>query len=183
MIKYKTILADPPWSYRNKNTGGSMNSGSKNKYPTLDIDKICNFEINNLKIKEITEKDSVLYLWVTVPMINEGLRVMNEWGFKYKTMIFWNKIGRLGIGFWFRGQVEICLFGIKGKVKAYRSKEKNIIQSKPRKHSQKPTEMYWIIDKYSENPKLEIFAREKRIGWDSFDNELTNNIQTNIEVV
>lgn len=104
---YNVIYADPPWEYRNKKTGGSMKSGAESKYSTMSVDEICNLKIP-------AAKDSVLFLWCTVPMINEGLKVMSSWGFKYKTMILWRKIMSLGMGFWWRGQCEILLFGVRG---------------------------------------------------------------------
>ena len=85
--KYKLLYVDVPWCYRNKNTGGSMKSGSQNKYPVMTTEDVCNLPIN-----KIADKDSVLFLWVTCPMMEEGLKVMNAWGYKYKTKIYWRKI-------------------------------------------------------------------------------------------
>lgn len=161
MKKYRTIVADPPWQYRNIKTGGSMCSGSAAKYPTMTTDDICNLDI----IKKICADDSVLFLWSTVPMIEDALKVMRAWGYKYKTMIVWRKIMILGMGFWFRGQVELCLLGVRGNVKAFRCQKPNFIQSKVRKHSQKPEEFFELINDITPNPKIELFARNKRKGW------------------
>ena len=76
------------------------------------------------------------------------------------------------MGFWLRGQCEICLLGIKGKVKAFRCQERNFIQSKPRKHSQKPEEFFELIDPIVPRPAIELFARQKREGWDSWGDEI-----------
>ena len=78
----------------------------------------------------------------------------------------------LGMGFWFRGQCEICLLGIKGKVKAFRCQKANFIQSKIRKHSQKPEEFFELIDPILPRPAIELFARQEREGWDSWGNEI-----------
>lgn len=164
MNKYKVILCDPPWSYRNKKTGGSMKSGAEQKYPTLTVEQIC-----SIPAPEIASRNSALFLWATTPMLPEAFQVMKSWGFTYKTAIYWRKIISLGMGFWFRGQVEQCLLGIKGNIKAFRLQRSNFIQSKAGKHSQKPLEMYEIIESIPDLvPRIELFAREPRQGWDTF---------------
>lgn len=176
MKKYKMIYADPAWSYDNQNTGGSMISGANAKYSTMSLE-----EIKELPVKDISSKDSVLFLWATVPLLPEALEVMKEWGYQYKTTIFWRKIMSLGMGFWFRGQVEMLLFGVKGKVKAFRCQKCNFIQSKVRKHSQKPTQIYGLLEEISKkhnlDPKVELFARERRQGWDVWGNQVPNHTQ------
>ena len=171
--RYKLILADPPWEYDNKNTGGSNNSGASQKYKTMPLENI-----KNLPIPEISIDDSCLFLWATTPLLPEALEVMKAWGFKYKTAIYWRKIMSLGMGFWFRGQIEVCLFGIKGNIKAFHCQKPNFIQTHVRKHSQKPDELYGLIESFNLNPKIELFARDKREGWDSWGNQVPNHIQT-----
>ena len=169
--KYKIIYADPPYLYKNKNTGGSMISGAIAKYPVMDLQDIL-----ELPVKEIAHKDSCLFLWVTVPLIQEGFQVLNAWGFKYKTMLTWRKIMSLGMGYWYRGQTEHLLLGIKGKVKAFRIQKPNFIQCKVGKHSQKPQEFRGLIEMTGLNPKIELFAREKHKGWDVWGNEVESDI-------
>jgi N6-adenosine-specific RNA methylase IME4 len=168
---YNVIVADPPWQYRNKKTGGSMISGSGAKYPTMSLEDIC-----LLNIPSICQKDCVLFLWGTTPLADYSMKVMDAWGFKYKTKIYWRKIMSLGMGFWFRGQVEECLVDIRGNVKAFRCQKPNFIQSKVRNHSQKPEEFFELVvpvlDKYSLNSRIELFAREEREGWDCWGNEV-----------
>ena len=170
--KYKCILADPPWQYKDK-TGTNMNSGSCVKYNTMSLDELC-----ALDVQEISQKDSCLFLWATTPLLPEAFIVMESWKFKYKTAIYWRKIMSLGMGYWFRGQVEVCLVGVKGKLKAFRSQEPNFIQSKVKKHSQKPDQMYGMIERLGLDPKIELFARERREGWESFGDGLPNTTQT-----
>lgn len=160
--KYQIIYTDPPWAYRNHRTGGSMKSGSESKYPTMTLD-----DIKQLPITQIANKDSVLFLWATVPLLPDCLSVLVAWGFEYKTTLFWRKIMSLGMGFWYRGQVELLLLGIKGKVKPFRIQKPNFIQSKVREHSRKPDEFYEFIEMTGLEPKIELFARNKREGWDS----------------
>lgn len=161
MKKYQVIYADPPWSYTNKNTGGSMKSGASSKYPVMGLDDIC-----SLPISGITDDNSVLFLWVTCPMQREGMVVMDAWGYKYKTKLYWRKIMSLGMGFWFRGQVEELWLGVKGKVKPFRLQIPNFKQSKSLRHSQKPEEFRDIIEMTGLMPRIELFACRGVDGWD-----------------
>jgi len=171
MKTYQVIYADPPWSYNNKRTGGSMKSGAISKYPTMSLKDICDMNIPS-------DKNSVLFLWATVPLLPEAFTVMNAWGFKYKTMITWRKIMSLGMGFWWRGQCEHLLVGIKGKIKPFRMQEPNFIQAKVERHSQKPELFRELIDRATKtlNGKVELFARKETEGWDVFGNEVNNSI-------
>jgi N6-adenosine-specific RNA methylase IME4 len=175
-MKFKVILADSPWQYSNKRTGGSLVSGADEKYNTLSLDELC-----NLSVEEIVDKNAVLFLWVTTPLKYEIAQsgLVEEWGFTYKTTIYWRKIMSLGLGFNFRGQVEECWMCTRGKVKPFRTQLPNIIQSKARKHSQKPEEFFQMIepslDKDKLNPRLEMFARTIRPGWYAIGNEITGN--------
>jgi N6-adenosine-specific RNA methylase IME4 len=172
--KYHVIYEDPPYMFKNKKTGGGMKSGSSSKYITMTTDEIC-----NLPIKKISHKNAVLYLWVPVPLIEDGLRIMREQGFKYKTFIAWRKVGSGGWGFWYRGELEILLFGIKGKVKAFRSKRTNYVEHRRMGHSVKPDIFREIVEEstvqFGKNKKMiELFARkhpEKKFyqkKWDYF---------------
>ena len=171
-MKYKIIYADPPWCYRNKRTGGSMSSGADSKYPTMALSDICNLPINL-----IADKNSVLFLWVTVPMLQEGLTVLNAWGYKYKTMITWRKIMSLGLGYWFRGQTEHLLLGVRGKVRAFRLQVPNFLQTKVLAHSQKPEEFRKIIEMTKLKPRIELFARRRVKGWHCWGNEIESEPQ------
>ena len=179
--RYGVILADPPWTYRNKRTGGSMTSGAAAKYPTMTIDDIC-----ALPIKELADPNSVLFLWVTTPMMPEGLRVMESWGFAYKTKIYWRKIMSLGMGFWFRGQVEELWLGVRGRVKPFRLQEANIIQCKVLGHSEKPPAFHELIERatagMTNRARLELFARRVRPGWDAWGNEVDSTISSPLEL-
>jgi N6-adenosine-specific RNA methylase IME4 len=105
---------------------------------------------------------------------------MKAWGFEYKTMITWRKIMSLGMGYWFRGQCEHLLFGIRGKVKAFRLQEPNFIQTKALRHSQKPEEFRKLIERATagmeSKKRLELFARCHCDGWDVFGDEVERSI-------
>ena len=127
--KYSVIYADPAWSYEFKeptaSKGGAKGSGYSAGvdyyYVTMTIEQIM-----KLPVADICEKDAVLFLWATNPLLPEALETMKQWGFKYKTMITWHKERCKGMGYWFRGHTEHILVGVKGKVKAFRSLEHNI---------------------------------------------------------
>ena len=176
-MKYKVIYADPPWSYKNKKTGRTNGnqpegSGAHTKYPTMSLD-----EIKALPIKNISEKNSILFLWATVPLLPEAFEVMESWGYRYKTMITWHKIMSLGMGYWFRGQTEHLLLGVKGNIKAFRQQVPNFYQSKALRHSEKPEYFRELIDKaIPESNRIELFARKKTEGWDVWGNEVESDI-------
>jgi len=179
--KYKTIYADPPWSYNSKKptTAKRPTAMGISLTPDYYYDTMSVEEIKSLPVKNISEKDSVLFLWATNPMIREALEVMESWGFKYITMITWYKTNSKGMGYWFRGYTEHLLFGKKGNVKSFRSKIKNIQKHNVTKHSEKPGLFRKLIEEatLNLNPKIEIFARNRVEGWDSWGDELTDTIQ------
>jgi site-specific DNA-methyltransferase (adenine-specific) len=144
-----------------------MSSGSAQKYDTLPLSDVL-----SLPISLVADRDSVLFLWATTPMLPEALSVMSAWGFAYKTSLYWRKIMSLGMGFWYRGQVEQLLVGVRGKVKAFRIQKPNFIQTKVRDHSQKPDEMRELIDLCGLSPKLELFATSQTDGWDCIGNAI-----------
>lgn len=197
-VKYKVIYADPPWSYENKKTGRTngnqpQGSGAHAKYPTMTLE-----EIMAMPIKDIAAKDSVCFMWATVPLMPEAFAVLNAWGYQYKTMLTWRKIMSLGMGYWFRGQCEHLLLGVRGKVKAFGMQEPNFIQSKAGLHSRKPVEFKKLIERATVdlNPKVELFERgvkDKGMfpdyesgyfdGWDVYGNEVENSIKLPLEKV
>lgn len=134
-------------------------------------------EIKNLQIP--SDKNCVLYLWATAPKLEEAIEVMNSWGFKYRTCLSWDK-KMIGMGRWFRNQHELLLVGLKGSIPTPLPKQRisSVYQEKRTKHSKKPN---YIRDKikewYPHLPKIELFAREKYEGWDSWGNEVENDTE------
>jgi len=173
--KFSTILADPPWQFQNRT--GKMAPEHKRlaRYPTLKLQ-----EIKNLPVEAIAEERAHLYLWVPNALLAEGMQVMENWGFKYKTNLIWYKIrkdggpDRRGVGFYFRNVTEMILFGVRGKnirtLQPGRSQE-NIISSRKREHSRKPDEQYDLIESCSWGPYLELFSRGTRDGWTTWGNQ------------
>jgi N6-adenosine-specific RNA methylase IME4 len=118
-----------------------MKSGAAFHYQTMPLADIC-----ALPVPSISAKNSVLFLWTTTPLLDYGLAVMKAWGFKYKTTLYWVKEGRKGLGYYFNGDVEPCLVGTRGTIKAFRTNKSNVIRARPRKHSQKPEEFFQLIE-------------------------------------
>lgn len=169
MKKYQIIYADPPWRYT---FSGDNVRKIESHYPTMSPKDICTLHIP-------TEDNAVLYLWATAPKILEALKVMEAWGFQYKTQAVWDKTW-IGMGYWFRGQHEILLVGTKGKfpppIPSLR--ESSVFREKRTKHSRKPAYFRNLIEKqFPTATKLELFAREKTLGWDVWGNEVENDIE------
>lgn len=177
--RYRTILADPPWQFQNRTGKMAPEHRRLARYETLKLD-----EILALPVKPLAEDTAHLYLWVPNALLLEGLRVMEAWGFTYKTNIVWHKIrkdggpdGR-GVGFYFRNVTELLLFGVKGRnarTLAPGRTQVNIIKTQKREHSRKPDELYQIIEACSPGPYLELFARGTRPFWNVWGNEATDD--------
>ncbi|MFW9872184.1 MAG: MT-A70 family methyltransferase [Candidatus Thorarchaeota archaeon] len=180
--KYEIIYADPPWSYNDKmkmKGAHGMIRGAASFYSTMKID-----DIKLLPIQDISDENCVLFLWVTMPLLQEGLDVIKAWGFKYKTCGFtWiktTKNGKLhcGMGHYTRGNAELCLIGTKGKLKRQNNSIYQIVEAKIRKHSQKPNSVRKKIELlYGNINRIELFAREKVKGWDSWGLEIESDIK------
>jgi len=176
--KFGTILADPPWEFKNRTGKIAPEYRKERKYKILSLD-----QIKSLPVERVASKRSHLYLWVPNALIKEGLEVMEAWGFTYKTNLVWNKIrkdggsdGR-GVGFYFRNTTELVLFGVRGnKVRTRKSgrTQVNMIRTRRREHSRKPDELHEIIEKCSWGPFLELFARGSRKKWTVWGHESKN---------
>ena len=129
-------------------------------------------DIKDMKVNKMCEDNAHLYLWCPNGLLQEGLDVMKSWGFNFKTVITWVK-HRSIFGYYFKGQSEQLLFGVKGKLPPQDRCQVTIINGRIREHSRKPDEQYEIIEKVSPNPRLELFARNKRKGWDVQGDEVS----------
>jgi N6-adenosine-specific RNA methylase IME4 len=172
--KYNIIYADPPWQYKVYAKKGKGRS-AENHYHTMSIE-----EIRSLPVKRIAADDCILFLWVTFPCLPEGLSVMENWGFSYKTCGFnWVKRNRkadtffLGLGFWTRSNSEICLLGTKGKPKRVSKAVPQICDARIMEHSRKPDEIRSrIVNLCGDIPRIELFARQRMEGWDCLGDEI-----------
>jgi N6-adenosine-specific RNA methylase IME4 len=166
--KYKTIYADPPW---NETGGGKIKRGADAHYKLMKTKDII-----ALPVQEIAEENCHLYLWVTNNHLMDGLEVMKAWGFRYVTKITWMK-DSIGLGQYYRGLTEDCLFGVKGNlpykiIDGKRQQGKTGFFAPKTIHSEKPVEMRKMIERVSYEPKIELFARQKVEGWDCWGNEV-----------
>jgi len=172
---YQTVLADPPWRFTNRTGKVAPEHRRLSRYETMTTEEIC-----NLPVQALTVEPAHLYLWVPNALLPDGLRVMEAWGFEYKSNIVWHKIrkdggsdGR-GVGFYFRNVTELLLFGVRGKkarTLAPARSQVNMLQTRKREHSRKPDEQYELIESCSPGPFLELFARGTRPGWTYWGNQ------------
>ena len=168
MTKYSVIYADPPWRY---NFSPSKCRSIEENYPTMRVEEICSLPVP-------AADNAVLYLWATAPKLLEALAVMKAWGFEYKTHAIWDK-EILGIGHWFRGQHELLLVGVKGKISPPEEslRIKSVIREKRGRHSAKPDSVREHISRWFPRAlKLEIFARACYSGWSVWGNEAKDSI-------
>ncbi len=174
--QYKIIYADPPWQYKVWSKKG-LGRSAESHYNTMDIQDIINMKD---VISKISDNDCVLFLWVTFPCLLEGIKVLREWGFTYKTCAFvWIKKNRKsnslfwGMGHWTRANAEICLLGIKGKIKRQSASVHQIIDTPIEEHSKKPDiTRERIVQLVGDLTKIELFARQEVANWDSWGNEI-----------
>lgn len=173
--EFGTILADPPWQFQNSTGKVAPEHRRLSRYSTMTLEDIL-----ALPIADCASETSHLYLWVPNALLPDGLRVMQCWGFSYKSNIVWHKLrkdggsdGR-GVGFYFRNVTEILLFGVRGKnarTLAPGRTQVNYLGTRKREHSRKPDEIFPIIEACSPGPRLELFARGLRPGWTSWGDQ------------
>jgi len=179
--KYQIIYADPPWSYSDKGFGKRPDSTLKSsfapeagRYVTTSLSAIeC------LPVCRIANKDCVLLLWATSPLLPEALRVMRAWGFKFKTIAFvWSKVTVIGkevanLGRWTMGNVELVLLGTRGSPKRLRRNIRQLVVAERVRHSSKPCAVRGRIEElFGDRPRIELFARRRADGWDAWGNEV-----------
>jgi len=173
MNKYTTIYADPPWMERG---AGKIKRGADRHYLLMKTSAIMSLPVQNL-----AADNAHLYLWVTNNFLPDGLAVMRAWGFTYKTSITWVK-DKMGLGQYFRGMTEHCLFGVRGSlsyktIDGRRQQGRTVIHAPRGVHSQKPDAMREMIEKVSYPNYLELFARRPAPGWDVWGNEVESDLE------
>ena len=176
-MKYDVIYTDPPWTYRSKESlhkTSILNGKENTHYKTMTKD-----QLKNMPIKELCNKDAMIFMWVVSPMLDDGIELMKAWGFKYSTIAFiWHK-KRVNPGHYTMSECEICLVGRIGKIPSPRGKRnvRQFLSEARGAHSVKPSEIRKRIElMFPEQKKLEMFARQASEGWDVFGNEAPNSI-------
>jgi len=167
--KFRIIYADPAWSYNDKQDTPQL-GGAEKHYKTMTVKEIC-----DLPVDEISEKNSVLFLWVTSPLLEDAFKVISSWGFKYKTSFIWDKV-KHNMGHYNSVRHELLLIATKGSCVPDNKKLYDSVQTIERNdnHSEKPIEFINIIDDiYTHGNKLEMFCRKiKKNNWYGWGNEI-----------
>lgn len=172
--KYQIIYADPPWSYNDKMKGHSFSLDHEYEVQSVQW-------ISNLPVQNIAEDTCCLFLWITSPFLDTGLKVLANWGFTFKTVAFcWTKITKTGkkvsnLGRWTMGNIELCVLGVKGNPNKWRLARnvKQLVEAERTSHSRKPDEVRnRIVQLLGDRPRIELFARVKTEGWDVWGNEV-----------
>jgi site-specific DNA-methyltransferase (adenine-specific) len=175
--KYQVIYADPPWRYANKPSANRTSRGfAGNHYGLMTLEEMKKFSLP-------TDENCALLMWATFPMLKQAIELMEAWGFKYRTVAFtWHKVYKSGKDFWgcgyyTRSNNEVCLLGIKGKIKTKNHGVHQVVSSEIGRHSEKPKEIRdKIVTLLGDLPRIELFAREKTEGWDVFGNEVESDV-------
>lgn len=184
---FRVILADPPWQFNSlwggrpkKTAAGYPSRAVDAHYETLTIDQIC-----DLPVADIAAPDCVLFLWTCWPVLQKSFRVLDAWGFEYKTCAFsWMKADpyRLfaddktpfaGMGYWTRANTEPCLLATRGSPKRRARDVRQAIISPRREHSRKPDDVHGRIERLVAGPYVELFARAPRANWTTWGDEAT----------
>ena len=169
--KYRIFYADPPWKYNEVQHANEGNFHMKPlgiHYPSLSITELC-----DLPIKDLSEENAVLFLWVTSPLLEECFPLIKAWGFKYKTSMVWDKV-KHNVGNYVSVRHELLLICTKGSCTPDIKKLDDSVYSEERtEHSKKPEYFRNFIDKiYPKGNRIELFAREQWEGWDVWGNEV-----------
>ena len=172
-MKYTTILADPPWTFRHRSTRGAVS------YPTLAVQQLKDM---GPQIQDLAATDAHLYIWTTHVHLPDALQVIDAWGYRYIQPIKWFK-KTMGLGYYFRSHTEILLFGVRGRLRLLRRDLPDYIVEQRTQHSRKPQAAYRLMEVASPEPRLELFARERREGWDAWGNEVECDIDLQVPAV
>lgn len=177
--KYRVIYADPPWRYRQQGGPNGKRGMASAHYDTMETADLC-----DLPIREIVQGGAACFMWATFPNVCEAIKVMEAWGFLYKTAAFvWvKKNAKSGSNFWgmgayTRANAEVCLFGVAPGFKAKDAIKSHsvhqIIEAPVEAHSKKPDEVRRrIVELMGDVPRIELFARQYADGWDTWGNEV-----------
>ena len=171
LFRYNLIMADPPWSYESWSEGGNKKN-AKMQYDCMSLN-----DIKSMPVGHLSSPDAVLWLWATNPLLDVAFDVLKAWGFHFKTAGHWSKKTKhgkqaFGTGYILRCAGEPFLIGTIGKPWTSRS-VRSVIEGEVREHSRKPEEAYRAAENLcGDVPRLDLFSRQERAGWDSFGNEV-----------
>lgn len=172
-MKFRTIIADPPWPYDRTSASRKLTGYADKQYELMSID-----QLSALSLSPILADDCVLLMWATWPFIPDALRVISAWGFRFKTGLPWIKASHIdaaaatfkpmyGVGYWLRGCTEPLLIASRGM--SHRTSWVGLL-SENAKHSRKPTTIYELAHSFP-GPYLELFGRSDTNGWWTLGND------------
>jgi len=163
---FQCIYADPPWRYGNQGT----RAATDNHYTTMTVDEICAEPVASL-----AADNAHLHLWTTNGFLFDAKRVMEAWGFTYKSCLVWIK-PQMGIGNYWRVSHEFLLFGIRGRLLFGDRGQMSWVQADREKHSKKPHVFREIIERVSPGPRLELYGRSIIPGWTVYGNQISETL-------
>jgi N6-adenosine-specific RNA methylase IME4 len=198
---FRTILADPPWSFATWSSAGKDRSPERRHYTTMTL-----HELQALDVVSLAADDCCLFLWTCWPMLPQGLQLIETWQFEFKTCAFcWVKAharqlemfqddipAHMSLGYWTRANSEVCLLATRGRPKRLNADVRQAIIEPARQHSRKPDCIYGRIERLAAGPYLELFARQRRPGWTAWGNEvgkydaqqdITESVKLGFEVI
>jgi N6-adenosine-specific RNA methylase IME4 len=176
---YDILYADPPWDYGAERTqhngkGGKATGSASGHYDVMTVKDLARLDVNS-----IAKPDALLFMWTSSPHLDQAIDLMTAWGFKYVTVGFvWDK-QRVNPGYYTMSQCELCLIGKKGKIPVPRGARnvRQFVSSLRTEHSEKPAEVRdRIAVMFPTQRKVELFARTRTEGWDSWGNEIETNV-------
>lgn len=171
-FRYGVVYADPPWLFENWSKAGEHKSPDRH-YDCLTLDAL-----KALPVGHLASRNCMLFMWATFPILPDALELMGAWGFRYVTGGAWHKTtttGKtaFGTGYVLRSAAELFLVGAMGQPSYVSNSERNLIMAVRREHSRKPDQAYGIIENLCPDvPKVELFSRTDRHGWDSWGDQL-----------
>ena len=169
-MKYRTIVADPPWKY----DSAATKADAAKHYATMSLNDICGLSIPN------TKDDAHLWLWGTNALLEDAYRVVRAWGFSPLTLVTWCK-RQPGVGHYLRNNTEHVILASRGHPMVPSDKPISTWYIWPRaEHSRKPDAFYDLVESVSPGPYLELFARRQRLGWDTWGNEALCHIELEV---
>lgn len=170
---YQLAMMDPPWRFRVRSAKGVTAKGAEGQYRVMDLS-----DIQSMPVRDIMAPDSWLWLWVTNPMLDQGIDTLKALGFKFTTAGHWSKRTKnghlaFGTGYVLRCAGEPFLIGKMGDPKVAARNIRSVIEGPIRGHSRKPDEAFSAAARMVAEGarKIEIFSREDRPGWDTWGDE------------
>lgn len=169
-LSYDVIVADPPWRFRTWSETNQAKSASRH------YDLMMTEDIRSLPVNRLAQRDCLLLLWCTAPMLPQATSTMQAWGFTYKSNMVWRKLTpagkvRMGTGYWARSMHEQVLIGCVGKPRKFKAFP-SLFDGVAREHSRKPEEFFRLVERHTIGARLlELFSRQQRPGWSNWGNE------------